>query len=73
MLDLSSLFQDVDVDLGNVDSFVQFEPRGANDVVVSVDIDGAQAGFDPVQVVTLVDPTGVTTVQDAAASGAVAV
>ncbi len=73
VLNLSSLFQDVDVDLGNVDSFLQFEPRGANDVVVSADVDGAQAGFDPVQVVALVDPTGVTTVQDAAASGAVAV
>ena len=33
VLDLSALFQDVDVDLGNVDPFLQFEPRGANDVV----------------------------------------
>jgi hypothetical protein len=72
LLDLSSLFQDVDVDIANVDSFLQFEQSGEN-IAVSADVDGAQTNFDPVQVVTLVDPTGVTTVQDAAASGAVAV
>jgi Ca2+-binding RTX toxin-like protein len=72
VLDLSSMFQDVDVDIANVDSFLQFEQSGEN-IAVSADVDGAQTNFDPVQVVTLVDPTGVTTVQDAAASGAVAV
>ena len=72
VLDLSSLFQGVDIDIANVDSFLQFEQSG-EDIAVSANVDGAQTNFDPVQVVTLVDPTGVTTVQDAAASGAVAV
>jgi RTX calcium-binding nonapeptide repeat (4 copies)/Domain of unknown function (DUF4114)/Bacterial Ig domain len=73
VLNLSSLFRDVDVEVANADAFLQFEQSGANDVAVSVDVDGPAAGFDFVQVVTLVDPTGVTTVQDAVTSGAVAV
>ena len=73
VLDLSALFSDVDVDVANADAFLQFEQSGANDIAVSADVDGPAAGFDSVQVVTLVDPTGVTTVQDAVASGAVAV
>jgi Bacterial Ig domain/Domain of unknown function (DUF4114)/RTX calcium-binding nonapeptide repeat (4 copies) len=73
VLDLSALFSDVDVEIANVESFLQFEQSGGNDIEVSADVDGPAAGFDPVQVVTLVDPTGVTTVQDAVASGAVAV
>ena len=73
MLDLSSLFRDVDVDIANADAFLQFEQSGANDVAVSADVDGAGRRLRFVQVVTLVDPTGVTTVQDAVASGAVAV
>jgi Ca2+-binding RTX toxin-like protein len=72
VLDLSSLFSDVNVEIANADSFLQFQQSGAN-IDVSADVDGPAAGFDPVQIVTLVDPTGVTTVQDAAASGAVAV
>jgi hypothetical protein len=73
VLDLSALFSDANVEIANADAFLQFEQSGANDIAVSADVDGPAAGFDFVQVVTLVDPTGVTTVQDAAASGAVAV
>jgi hypothetical protein len=72
VLDLSALFSDVNVEIANADAFLQFAQSGAN-IDVSADIDGPAAGFDFVQVVTLVDPTGVTTVQDAVASGAVAV
>jgi Ca2+-binding RTX toxin-like protein len=72
VLDLSSLFSDVNVEIANADSFLQFEQSGPN-VDVSADVDGPAASFDFVQVVTLVDPTGVSTVQDAVASGAVAV
>ena len=73
MLDLSSLFRNVDVDIANADAFLQFEQSGADDIAVSADVDGPAAGFEFVQVVTLVDPIGVTTVQDAVTSGAVAV
>ena len=73
VLDLSALFSDVEVDIANADQFLQFQPSGASDVAVSADVDGPAAGFEFVQVATLVDPTGVTTVQDAVASGAVAV
>ncbi len=80
VLDLSALFDgpnlngNVDV-RANIDEFLQFTPSGSggNDIAVSADIDGAAPGFNSVQVVTLVDPTGVTTVQDAVNSGAVAV
>jgi len=71
VLDLSALF-DGRADGANIDSFLQFNQSG-NDIRVSADIDGPAAGFDFVQVVTLVDPTGVTTVQEAVDSGAVAV
>jgi len=70
VLDLSALF-DGQANAGNIDDFLQFEPSGANDVAVNADIDGAAPAFEPVQVVTLVDPSGVTTVQDAVNSGAV--
>ena len=70
VLDLSALF-DGQADAGNIDDFLQFDPSGASDIVVSADIDGAAPAFEPVQVVTLVDPAGVTTVQDAVNSGAV--
>jgi Ca2+-binding RTX toxin-like protein len=73
VLDLSSLFSDVNVEVANAAQFLQFTQSGADDIAVSTDIDGPAAGFDFVQVVTLVDPTGVTTVQDAVASSAVAV
>ena len=73
VLDLSALFSDVDVNIANADAFLQFEQSGPNDIAVIADVDGPAAGFEFVQVVTLVDPTGVTTFQDAVASGAVAV
>jgi Ca2+-binding RTX toxin-like protein len=72
VLDLSSLFSDVNVEIANADAFLQFQQSGAN-IDVSADVDGPAAGFDFVQIVTLADPTGVTTVQDAVATGAVAV
>jgi Bacterial Ig domain/RTX calcium-binding nonapeptide repeat (4 copies) len=70
VLDLSALF-DGQANAGNIDDFLQFEPSGANDVAVNADIDGAAPAFEPVQVVTLVDPAGVTTVQETVNSGAV--
>jgi Ca2+-binding RTX toxin-like protein len=73
VLDFSALFSDDNINVGNIDQFLQFEPSGANNVEVSADVDGPAASFDFVQAVTLVDPTGVTTVQEAANSGAVAV
>jgi Ca2+-binding RTX toxin-like protein len=77
VLDLSSLFSDVDVEIANVDEFLQFEQSGANDVAVSADVDGPAAGFDFVQLVTLVDPVGVSAApnaeQQAVNNGAVAV
>ncbi len=72
VLDLSALF-DGQANAGNIDSFLQFSPSGANDVQVNADIDGPATGFDFVQVATLVDPTGVTTVQEAVSNGSVAV
>ena len=73
VLNLSALFSDVNVEIANADAFLRFTQSGADDIAVSADVDGPAAGFDFVQVVSLVDPTGVTTVQDAVASGAVAV
>jgi Ca2+-binding RTX toxin-like protein len=77
VLNLSALFQDVDVDIANVDSFLQFEQSGATDIEVSADLDGPAAGFDFVQLVTLVDPVGVSAApnaeQQAVNNGAVAV
>jgi Ca2+-binding RTX toxin-like protein len=77
VLNLSALFQDVDVDIANVESFLQFEQSGASDIEVSADLDGAAAGFDFVQLVTLVDPVGVSAApnaeQQAVNNGAVAV
>jgi hypothetical protein len=71
VLNLSALF-DGQANTANIDEFLQFTQNG-DDIAVSADIDGSAPGFDSVQVVTLVDPTGVTTVQDAVNSGAVAV
>jgi Ca2+-binding RTX toxin-like protein len=77
VLDLSSLFRDVDVEIADVDQFLQFEPSGASDVAVSADVDGPAAGFDFVQLVTLVAPVGVSAApnaeQQAVNNGAVAV
>ncbi len=71
VLDLSALF-DGRADGGDINQFLQFDQNG-NNVEVSADLDGPAPAFDSFQVATLVDPTGVTTVQEAVDSGAVAV
>jgi Ca2+-binding RTX toxin-like protein len=55
---------------GNVEDFIRFEKVG-NDIEVSVDVDGtgSEAAFVPY--VTLVDPVGVTTIEEAASNGTV--
>lgn len=55
---------------GNIEDFIRFEQVG-NDIEVSVDVDGSgsEAAFIPY--VTLVDPVGVTTVEEAASNGTV--
>jgi hypothetical protein len=62
-LDFSEIF-DGAADPSNIDPFVQFNAVG-NDVQVSVDQDGAGANFAFISFATLVDPSGVTTAQDA--------
>jgi hypothetical protein len=77
VLNLSALFSDDDVNVGNVDQFLQFEPSGGDDIEVSADVDGPAAGFDFAQLVTLVEPVGVSAApnaeQQAVNNGAVAV
>ena len=53
---------------GSIEDFIRFEKVG-NDIEVSVDVDGtgSEAAFIPY--VTLVDPVGVTTVEEAASNG----
>jgi Ca2+-binding RTX toxin-like protein len=68
-LDFSSLFGG-GADAGNVDDFVSFTPAGGN-VEVSVDVDGGGPAFAAVPYLTLVDPTGVTTPEDAVNTGTV--
>jgi Ca2+-binding RTX toxin-like protein len=70
-LDFSSLFGG-GADAGNVDDFVSFTPSGG-DVRVSVDADGGGASFSSIPYLTLVDPTGVTTPEDAVNNGTVVV
>ena len=62
-LDFSDLF-DGAADPSDIDPFVHFDAAG-NDVQVSVDQDGAGANFAFVSFATLVDPSGVTTAQEA--------
>jgi hypothetical protein len=62
-LDFSQLF-DGAADPNDIDPFVHFDPVG-NDVQVSVDQDGAGANSAFISFATLVDPSGVTTAQDA--------
>jgi Ca2+-binding RTX toxin-like protein len=62
-LDFSELF-DGAADPNNIDPFVHFDAAG-DDVQVSVDQDGAGANFAFISFATLVDPSGVTTAQDA--------
>jgi surface adhesion protein len=71
VLDFGDLFQG-GADSGAVDPFVRFDPAGS-DVVVSVDKDGAGSDFSFIAMATLTDPTGVTTAQAAADSGALVV
>ena len=54
----------------NIEDFVRFDQVG-DDIEVSVDVDGSgvETGFVPY--VTLVDPIGITTVEEAASSGTV--
>ena len=55
---------------GSIEDFVRFDQVG-NDIEVSVDVDGTGNDFAFVPFVTLVDPVGVTTVEDAANNGTV--
>jgi Ca2+-binding RTX toxin-like protein len=70
-LDFSQLF-DGAADPDDIDAFVRFDAAG-DDVEVSVDQDGAGADFAFISFATLVDPSGVTTAQDAAANGSLVV
>jgi Ca2+-binding RTX toxin-like protein len=67
-LDFSQLF-DGAADPNDIDPFVHFDAAG-DDVQVSVDQDGAGADFAFTSFATLVDPSGVTTAQDAVEKGA---
>jgi hypothetical protein len=57
---------------GDIDPFVRYEAEG-DDIEVSVDRDGSGDAFAFVAVATLVDPTGVTTAQDAIDNGSLVV
>jgi Ca2+-binding RTX toxin-like protein len=70
-LDLSQLFAGA-ADPDDVDPFVRFEAAG-DDVQVSVDQDGAGADFAFISFATLVDPSGVTTAQEAVNNGSLVV
>jgi Ca2+-binding RTX toxin-like protein len=65
-LDFSQLF-DGAADPDNIDPFVRFDAAG-NDVQVSVDQDGAGGDSAFISFATLVDPSGVTTAQEAVAN-----
>jgi Ca2+-binding RTX toxin-like protein len=72
-LDFGELFAADPADVSNdIDSFVRFGAAG-NDVQVSVDQDGGGGDFAFTSVVTLVDPSGVSTAQDAVANGSLVV
>jgi len=55
---------------GNVEDFIRFEQVGT-DVEISVDVDGSGSDSAFITYVTLVDPVGVTTVEEAASNGTV--
>ena len=55
---------------GNIEDFVRFNQVG-NDIEISVDVDGTGDAFAFITYVTLVDPVGVTTVEEAANNGTV--
>ncbi|MGI9505871.1 MAG: calcium-binding protein, partial [Geminicoccaceae bacterium] len=54
----------------NIEDFIRFDQVGS-DIEVSVDIDGSGGDSGFVTYVTLVDPVGVTTVEEAASNGTV--
>ena len=55
---------------GNIEDFVRFEKVG-NDIEISVDVDGGGGEFGFISYVTLVDPVGVTTLDEAASNGTI--
>jgi Bacterial Ig domain/RTX calcium-binding nonapeptide repeat (4 copies) len=63
-LDFSQLFEEGVADPDDIDPFVRFADEGDH-VQVSVDQDGTGADFAFISFATLVDPSGVTTAQDA--------
>ena len=73
-LDFSALFDAVDPNeiSNDIDAFVRFDPAG-DDVQVSVDQDGTDSAFAFISFATLVDPSGVTTAQDAVANDSLVV
>jgi Bacterial Ig domain/RTX calcium-binding nonapeptide repeat (4 copies) len=70
-LDFGELF-DAAATADDVDPFVRYEAAGS-DVEVSVDQDGPGAAFAFVSMASLIDPTGVTTAQDAVENGSLVV
>lgn len=71
VLDFSELLSD-EANADNIGDFVDFDSVGA-DIAVSVDVDGAGQSFAPIAYVTLLDPTGVTSAEDAANNGSLVV
>lgn len=69
VLNFSDLLGNDDGD-SSVDDFIRFEQVG-DDIQVSVDVDGSGSDAAFVTYVTLVDPVGVTTVEEAASNGTV--
>ncbi|MDH3658426.1 MAG: cadherin-like domain-containing protein [Alphaproteobacteria bacterium] len=55
---------------GSIEDHIRFNQVG-NDIEVSVDVDGSGGDFAFIPYVTLVDPVGVTTVEEAANNGTV--
>jgi hypothetical protein len=55
---------------GNIEDFIRFDQVG-DDIQISIDVDGSGNEFSFVPYVTLVDPVGVTTVEEAASNGTV--
>jgi Ca2+-binding RTX toxin-like protein len=59
-----------DAGSGNIEDFLRFESDGGN-IHISVDVDGGGGEFSSIPYVTLVDPVGVGTVEEAVANGTV--
>ena len=70
-LDFSELFGGA-ATADDIDPYVRYDPAGS-DVRVSVDQDGPGAAFAFVGMATLIDPTGVTTAQEAVDNGSLVV